>query len=287
MNTQRIVVLGLAVVAAVGAALLVRGMMGGGTAKVIASVAPPQMKMSEVLVASEALLPGQKLDPAKLRWQSWPAKAVDASFITQDTVASIDDVAKNTVVRVPVLANQPVTNTAIAHGDAAGFMAAMLQPGMRALSIAVSTDSGAGGFILPNDRVDLLLTQKSNDNPPRVRILTILKAVRVLAMDQTYKEEKDQKTVLAKSATLELTPAQAELVTKASALGQLSLALRPMDVGDDAARTGADRDSQHPLLLSDTFGGNGRGAGPLIIRYGIAANAAGNGNTSETQRAPQ
>jgi pilus assembly protein CpaB len=287
MNTQRIVVLGLAVVAAVGAALLVRGMMGGGTPKVIASVAPPQMKMSEVLVASEALLPGQKLDPAKLRWQSWPAKAVDASFITQDSVASIDDVAKNTVVRVPVLANQPVTNTAIAHGDAAGFMAAMLQPGMRALSIAVSTDSGAGGFILPNDRVDLLLTQKSNDNPPRVRILTILKAVRVLAMDQTYKEEKDQKTVLAKSATLELTPAQAELVTKASALGQLSLALRPMDVGDDAARTGADRDSQHPLLLSDTFGGNGRGAGPLIIRYGIAANAAGNGNTSETQRAPQ
>ena len=287
MNTQRIVVLGLAVVAAVGAALLVRGMMGGGTAKVIASVAPPQMKMSEVLVASEALLPGQKLDPAKLRWQSWPAKAVDASFITQDTVASIDDVAKNTVVRVPVLANQPVTNTAIVHGDAAGFMAAMLQPGMRALSIAVSTDSGAGGFILPNDRVDLLLTQKSNDNPPRVRILTILKAVRVLAMDQTYKEEKDQKTVLAKSATLELTPAQAELVTKASALGQLSLALRPMDVGDDAARTAEASDSQHPVLLSDTFGGNGRGAGPLIIRYGIAANAAGNGNTSETQRAPQ
>jgi pilus assembly protein CpaB len=287
MNTQRIVVLGLAVVAAVGAALLVRGMMGGGTPKVIASVAPPQMKMSEVLVASEALLPGQKLDPAKLRWQSWPAKAVDASFITQDSVASIDDVAKNTVVRVPVLANQPVTNTAIAHGDAAGFMAAMLQPGMRALSIAVSTDSGAGGFILPNDRVDLLLTQKSNDNPPRVRILTILKAVRVLAMDQTYKEEKDQKTVLAKSATLELTPAQAELVTKASALGQLSLALRPMDVGDDAARTAEASDSQHPVLLSDTFGGNGRGAGPLIIRYGIAANAAGNGNTSETQRAPQ
>ena len=287
MNTQRIVVLGLAVVAAVGAALLVRGMMGGGTPKVIASVAPPQMKMSEVLVASEALLPGQKLDPAKLRWQSWPAKAVDASFITQDSVASIDDVAKNTVVRVPVLANQPVTNTAIAHGDAAGFMAAMLQPGMRALSIAVSTDSGAGGFILPNDRVDLLLTQKSNDNPPRVRILTILKAVRVLAMDQTYKEEKDQKTVLAKSATLELTPAQAELVTKASALGQLSLALRPLDSQDDAALTAADRDGQRQISLSDSFGGNGRRAtGPLIIRYGVAAKA-GNGNNSENQRTPQ
>lgn len=285
MNTQRIVVLGLAVVAAMGAALLVRGMMGGGTPKVAASVAP-QVKMSEVLVASEPLLPGQKLDPAKLRWQSWPAKAVDASFITHDAVASIGDVAKDTVVRVPVLANQPVTNTAIVHADAAGFMAAMLQPGMRALSIAVSTDSGAGGFILPNDRIDLLLMQKSNNNAARVRILTILKAVRVLAMDQTFKEGKDQKTVLAKSATLEVTPAQAELVTKAAALGQLSLALRPLDSGDDAALTAKDRDSQRQVALSDSFGGEGGPGrhGPLIIRYGIANSTA---NDTEASQRPQ
>src|SRR5471032_1243209 len=111
MNTQRIVVLGLALVAAVGAALLVRGMMGGGTPKVIASVAP-QVKLSEVLVASQNLLPGQKLDAAKLRWQQWPAKAVDASFITHDAVASIEEAVKNTVVRAPILANQPITTSA-------------------------------------------------------------------------------------------------------------------------------------------------------------------------------
>jgi len=285
MNTKRIIGLGLALVAAVGLALVVRGMMGGGTPKVVASVVPaPTIKMSEVLVASENLQPGQKLEASKLRWQPWPAKAVDASFVTHDAVASIDDAVKNTVVRAPILANQPVTTSAIVHADAAGFMAATLQPGMRALSITVTTDSGAGGFILPNDRVDLLLTQKSNENPPRVRTLTILSAIRVLAMDQVFKEEKDQKTVLAKSATLELTPAQTELVTKAAAVGQLSLALRPLDTADDAALTAkerAGRGERNLTVLADTFGETGdakKPTGPVIIRYGVSARMAADGN---------
>ena len=62
------------------------------------------------------------------------------------------------MVRAPLVAGQPITNTAIVHANAAGFMAAMLKPGMRAVSITITTDSGAGGFILPNDRVDLILT---------------------------------------------------------------------------------------------------------------------------------
>ena len=288
MNTQRTVVLGLALVAAVGAALLVRAMMGGGTPQVAASIIPPQVKMSEVLVASENLLPGQRLDANRLRWEKWPSRSVDPSFITHDAVASIDDAVKNTVVRAPILANQPVATSAIVHADAAGFMAAMLQPGMRAVSITVNTDSGAGGFILPNDRVDLLMTQKSAESPPRVRTLTILSAVRVLAVDQTYKEEKDQKTVLAKSATLELTPAQAELVTKAAALGQLSLALRPLDATEDAALTAKDRAgteaAQRLVGLSDNFGEGSRANGPVVIRYGVAARVAVDGNNSDVQQ---
>jgi pilus assembly protein CpaB len=290
MNTKRVIGLGLALVAAVGVALLVRGMMGGGTPKVIASIAPPQVKMSEVLVATETLQPGHKLDAAKLRWESWPTKSVDSSFITHDAVASIDDAVKNAVVRAPILANQPVTTTAIVHADTAGFMAAMLQPGMRAVSISISSDAGAGGFILPNDRVDLLMTQKSTENPPRVRTLTILSSIRVLAVDQVYKEDKDQKTVLAKSATLELTPAQSELVTKAAAIGQLSLALRPLDSGDDAALTAKDRagaaTAQHMIGLSDNFGeGSDKKAnGPVIIRYGVSARVAVDGNSSDVQQ---
>ncbi len=290
MNTQRIVVLGLALVAAVGAALVVRGMMGGGTPKVVAAV-PPQVKMSEVLVASENLIPGQKLDASKLRWQQWPSKAVDASFITHDAVVSIDEAVKNVVVRAPILSGQPVASTAIVHGDAAGFMAAQLLPGMRALSISVSTESTAGGFILPNDRVDLMMTQKSTENPPRIRTLTILKAVRVLAVEQVSKAEKDQKTVLAKTATLELTPDEAELVTKAASLGQLSLALRPLDALDDVALApeghGAATRPEREVTLSDSFGEsgtNGKANGPVIIRYGVAARGAVDGNSSDVQQ---
>ncbi len=289
MNTQRIVVLGLALVAAVGAALVVRGMMGGGTPKVVASV-PPQVKMSEVLIASENLIPGQKLDASKLRWQQWPTKAVDASFITHDAVVSIDEAVKNVVVRAPILSGQPVASSAIVHGDAAGFMAAMLQPGMRAVSVAISTESGAGGFILPNDRVDLMMTQKSTENPPRVRTLTILEAVRVLAVDQTPKQEKDQKSILGKTATLELTPDEAELVTKAQAIGQLSLSLRPLDALDDVALApenhGGAAKLPRQVTLSDNFGegGTAKASGPVVIRYGVAARGAVDGNNSDAQQ---
>src|SRR6185437_8254922 len=159
MNTQRLVVLGLAVVAAGGAALLVRGMLGGGTPQVAAKAAP-NIAMSEVLVAASNLEPGQALKPELVRWQKWPTASVDASFITHEAAGSEENAVKGTVVRAPILSGQPIVTTAIVHGDQSGFMAATLSDGMRAISIPISTDSGAGGFILPNDRVDVLLTRK-------------------------------------------------------------------------------------------------------------------------------
>jgi len=231
--------------------------------------APPEIKMSEVLVAAENLTPGQALDPAKVRWEKWPASAVSESFVTREAVASAEDVTKDTVVRAPVLAGQPVSITALVRGKEAGFMAATLTPGMRAVSIVISTESGAGGFILPNDHVDLIVTQKSNDNPPQVRARTFLRGIRVLAVDQTFKEEKDQKTVLAKTATLEMTPAQAETVTRAQAMGQVSLSLRPLSEEPSAAPASPADDG-----LSGNFEGAAR-APVAVIRYGIAARAAG------------
>src|ERR1700744_789894 len=177
MNTKRIIVLGFALVAATGAALLARGMMGGGTPKVEAKAAPV-IAMSEVLVANSNIQPGLALTPDMVRWQSWPTSAVDASFITHTAAPNLDEAVKGPVVRVPLYAGQPITTTAIVHGASAGFMAAQLQQGMRAVSISISVDSGAGGFILPNDRVDLMLTTKTNDNPPHVKVKTILANVR-------------------------------------------------------------------------------------------------------------
>jgi pilus assembly protein CpaB len=280
MNTQRLVVLGLALVAACGAAFLVRGMMGGGTPQVVAALPAATIKTSEVLVAAEALQPGQPLDPAKVRWEKWPTASVSSTFITRDAVASAEDVVEDTVVRAPILKDQPITTSAIVHGKEAGFMAATLAPGMRAVSIQVSTESGAGGFILPNDHVDLILTQRSNDNPPRVRARTFMRAVRVLAVDQVYKEEKDQKTVLAKTATLELTPAQAETVARAQGMGQISLSLRPLNA-DDAVAAAAGGGSSAPAKepagdpLSDNFDGNASTTPQVaIIRYGVTAKVA-------------
>jgi pilus assembly protein CpaB len=271
MNTQRLIVLGLALVAAGGAALLVRSMLGGGTPKVEAKT--PSVPMSEVLVASSNLAPGQSLSADQVRWEKWPTASVDSSFITHQAATSEEAAVKGSVVRAPIIAGQPITNSAIAHGDSAGFMAATLTPGMRAVSITVNTDAGAGGFILPNDRVDVILTRKfTQTDPPLVVSDTILSNVRVLAVDQTYKQEKDTKTVTAKSATLELTPGQAEAISRSAAAGSLSLALRPLgDQGEVASledRLKTMKDNLAPVS---------------VIRYGLALN----GGKLSLQEKPQ
>jgi pilus assembly protein CpaB len=254
MNTKRIIVLGFALVAASAAALLARSLMGGGTPKVEAKIAPPPIAMSEVLVAGSNIQPGLALTPQMVKWQNWPTSAVDASFITHAAAPNLADALKSTVVRIPLYAGEPISNTAIVHGDAVGFMAAQLQPGMRAVSIVISVDSGAGGFILPNDRVDLMLTTKVNDSQMHVKVKTILSDVRVLAVDQTFSQDKNTKTVVGKTATLELTPAQAELVAAAQNSGTISLSLRGL--GDNQAVASA------RTLNSDD--------GPVsVIRYGM------------------
>jgi len=227
MNTKRLAVLGFAGVMAIAAALLARGVMGGGTPKAEAKIAPA-VAMSEVLVANANLQPGHALLADQVRWQRWPSASVDSSFITKKSVASIQAAVKGTVVRLPLMAGQPVATTAIVHGNAAGFMSAMLMPDMRAISINIGADSGAGGFILPNDHVDVILARKLEGNPPRVVAKTILTDVRVLAVDQTFKQDKDTKTVIGKTATLELTPAQAQSMAAAANMGSISLSLRPL-----------------------------------------------------------
>jgi pilus assembly protein CpaB len=157
-----------------------------------------------------------------------------------------------------MLAGEPLTGAKFIHADAAGFMAAQLTPGMRAVSISISTDTGAGGFILPNDRVDVILTQQVSDTPRRFSSKALVSNVRVLAMDQTFSQDKDQKTVLAKTATLELTPDQADLVARSAAAGTISLSLRPLGENDATADAAAAK-------LHHADDGT-----VTVIRYGIA-----------------
>lgn len=264
MNTSRVVILGVAALAAGAAALLVRGLLGGGTPPVKAALPPPPAT-AEVLVATGDLQPGAALTADSVHWQQWPKSAVDSSFITHDVVPDLNRVIVGAVVRAPMVSGEPLTASKIVHADSAGFMAAMVTQGMRALSIGISTESGAGGFILPNDRVDVLVTEQISDSPRRFAAHTLLKGVRVLAVDQTYREDKDQKVVLAKTATLELTPRQAEQLERAQATGTISLSLRAL--GDDGAHAVAPPNDSDDATVP---------VGPTtIIRYGIVRASGG------------
>ena len=253
MNRSRIIVLVLAAACAGIAALLVRSLLGGGAEPVKAQTA--QVASVGVLVASNNIEPGKAITQQMVHWQSWPKDSVDATFITSEANPSVDQIVAGTVARAPIVSGEPLTNTKIVHADAAGFMSARLTPGMRAVSIGISTESGAGGFILPNDRVDVMLSVQVSENPRRYAANTLLHDVRVLAVDQTYTQDKDQKTVLAKTATLELSPQQAEMVTAAASTGTISLALRPL--GDDGMKDVAM--NQHKNIIGAVS----------VIRYGV------------------
>jgi pilus assembly protein CpaB len=263
MNLPRMLVLGLAVVAAVAAVLIVRGVMGGGTPRAAAMLMKPTIVTREVLVASEPLQPGQPLNATMVRWETWPKSDIDSTFITHDETPNLEAALTGTVVRAPMVAGEPLSPAKFVHGDAAGFMAATLQPGMRAVSIPITTESGAGGFILPNDRVDLLMTEQISDTPRRFRARVVLTDIRVLAMDQTYKQDKDQKVVLAKTATLELSPDQARIVVKAQAGGPLSLALRALGDMSKTAPMAANQNDDSP-----------DGSGVTVIRFGMIPSGA-------------
>ncbi len=240
MDRSRIIVLVIAAAAAGAVALLARSLLGGGTQPTVAAPAP-QMAMSEVLVAASALAPGSQLTPASVRWQDWPQSSVDPSFITHNSAPDISKIVQGAVVRAPMMTGEPLSTTKIVHGNAAGYMSAMLMPGMRAVSIAISADTGAGGFILPNDRVDVLCTIQPQESH-KVESGTILKNIRVLAVDQSN-DSKHSKNVVGRTATLELSPSQVELIERAKVGGTLSLALRPLGDSETADTNAAKDDS--------------------------------------------
>ena len=267
MNTSRLVVLGLAAVAAGGAAFLARGLLGGGTPVVKASL-PPPVTTNEVLVAASDLVPGQRLLPEQVRWQKWPKSSVDPSFMTQSTTPNLEQTIKGTVVRSPIVTGEPITDAKVVRSDATGFMAATLTPGMRAISIPVSVASLAGGFILPNDRVDVMLTTQVGDH--RYRATTFLRNVRVLAIDQAIpdlKNDKAQKAVSdVKTATLELLPAQAERIARAQASGTISLSLRPLQ---DHVASNSAQDRVAAARAKYNNGEAPESGEVAVIRYGV------------------
>jgi pilus assembly protein CpaB len=272
MNITRIAILAVAAIAAGAAALLVRGMLGGGTAEVQAG--PPQeFATTEILVAARPIEAGRALDADSVRWAAWPQSAVTGELITKQANPELEKVIEGTVSRAPLVEGEPLTEAKFVHSESANFLAATITPGNRAISIPVSAETGAGGFILPNDRVDVIMTREIEmGGTTQVETATILRDVRVLGIDQIVRQEEDQQSVVAKTATLEVTPAEAELVAQAEGLGTLSVALRAL--GDDVEVASSDGVTSLSSLQGGAGGTPGR---PIkIFRYGLGSTTGGN-----------
>jgi pilus assembly protein CpaB len=269
MNVTRIAILGVAATAAGAAALLVRSMLGGQTPAVEASAPPPAVMTTDVLVASTTVPPGAKLEVGAVRWDAWPTPVVADVFITKEEQADLSKAVEGLVVRAPLFAGQPITNMNTVRSDVTGFMAATLMPGMRAVATAITAESSAGGFLLPNDRVDVILTYDvqggSTASQQKVwRSSTVLRDVRLLAIDQNADPPagtgSETQSRLGKTATLELSPSQAEILQRAVATGTVSLTLRSL--GDSAGRALA-----NAPVLGGSLGSS------TVVRYGVIRDA--------------
>jgi pilus assembly protein CpaB len=261
MNPARIAVLGVAVVAGGIAAYLASGSDDKPAPQPVA-----QLQTVDVLVAKGEIGLGQTVRPDDLQWQTWPAATASGTFIKRTERPEATNQIKGMIARAPFIAGEPIREPKLVKADGSGFMAAILPTGMRAVSTEISPETGAGGFILPNDRVDVILTKreknpdKTGPDVPNSEI--ILSNVRVLAIDQAPKEKEGQNAVVGKTVTLELKPEQTETLARARQTGTLSLALR--SIADVNMVEKIDEESQRSR----------RGESVNVVRFGVVSPTA-------------
>jgi pilus assembly protein CpaB len=253
--------------------LLVIALVAGGLAAFLAtrSSAPPapqtvevtqikQEPKAKVLVASKPIGVGERLGPKSLEWQDWPQGAVRPEYVTSAVVPDAPEKLTGAVARFEFFPGEPIREAKLARADQ-GYLSAVITPGMRAVAIDVTAATGAGGFIVPNDRVDVVLTRRTQNGEQSE---TILRNVKVLAIGPRLGEqgatggvdESDPRSKTfekATIATLELSPRQSETLINSTQLGQLALALRSVaDFGEQIAADGM----------------NGSGATIRMVRFG-------------------
>jgi pilus assembly protein CpaB len=259
MNTARIVVLTIAV----GAGGVAAYLASGSDTKSPAAEPVAQLQTVDVLVAKSDIGLGQTVAPEDLQWQTWPAATASSTFIRRNERPDATTQIAGSIARAPFITGEPIREPKLVKANGSGFMAAILPTGMRAISTEISPETAAGGFILPNDRVDVILS-KRDKNPDRsgsteiINSEIILSNVRVLAIDQAPKEKDGQNAVVGKTVTLELRPEQAETLTRARQSGTLALALRSITDVNAVENTSDDRATR-------------RGGSISVVRYGVAS----------------
>jgi len=247
---------------AIGAGGIAAYLASGSDDKPAPAQPVAQMQTVDILVAKLDIGLGQSVKPTDLQWQTWPAATASSSFISRASKADAIKEITGSIARSPFIAGEPIREQKLVKADGSGFMAAILPAGYRAISTEISPETGAGGFILPNDRVDVLLT-KRDKNPDKTgpdvpNSEVILSNVRVLAIDQAPKEKEGASALVGKTVTLELKPEQAEILARSRQSGSLTLALRSI-----ADINAVEKPDDQQL--------NRRGENLNVIRYGIAS----------------
>jgi len=261
MNRARIVVLTIAL----GAGGVAAYLASGSDSKTPAPAEPvAQLQTVDVLVAKSDISLGQTVTPNEMQWQTWPAAAASSSFIRRNDRPEATKEITGSIARSPFIAGEPIREPKLIKANGSGFMAAILPQGMRAISTEISPETGAGGFILPNDRVDVILTRREKNPDPKatgdlVVPKIILSNIRVLAIDQAPKEKDGTNNVIGKTVTLELKPEQVTLLAAARQAGTLSLALRSIADINQAEIAADERPRQR---------------GINVVRYGVPSATA-------------
>jgi pilus assembly protein CpaB len=281
MSPMRIIILLLALAAAGGAAFLVLQLsrpqiLTQTVTKDKLLVEEREVSEVEVLTVTRDFAVGETIKAEDLKWSPWPQANVVDGYYVQTTVPASIETLTGAIVKAALYKGEPVLPQKVVIKGEQGLLASMMSPEMRAISVEISAESASGGFILPNDRVDLIVTYDQKGEPERgIRertvATTIVSNVRVLAIDQNFQTTAEGETArLGSTATLEVTPAEAELVAMSMRMGELSLALRPLET----SVSGTDRNPRTELLQ----GAGGSGGGITIIRNGNATAAGVGGN---------
>jgi pilus assembly protein CpaB len=268
MSKMRIVIFSLAFGSAIVAGLLAKGFIGQKPDKEVVEI--NKVKTVDVLTASKDILMGERFADGSTAWKPWPMDNVTDAMITRDEKPGAKEEYLAARARIAIYEGETILEKKLVLPGQTGFLSAMLPKGMRAISVKISKYTSAGGFILPNDRVDVILTRKL-DNPDGgdriVKSETSLTNVRVLAINQTYRQEQEGDTVTVaegETATLELDARQSEVISMIESAGELSLALRSI-----AENEGMSMEENGPKLADKYLGTKKGGGDTLFVRYGI------------------
>lgn len=277
MRFGRIALVAVALVLAGATAFMAKSWLEAERSSLRKAASPKSTHGQRVLVAKTKLHTGQFVNPENVHWVAWPESSVSPAYFIEGK-RKLEDVV-GSVVRYPVGVGEPLNVDRVVSPNGRGFMAAVLQPGMRAVSVPVTLTSGISGFVFPGDRVDVILThiyhQGQDGARDRKAGETVLTDVRVLALDQKT-EVKSGDPTPARTVTFEVTPKQSETLAVANDLGKLSLSLRSLARDESAenaeaaaasgdkglTRTSFTLDSEASSLLS----GAGSGRGVTVLR---------------------